>query len=309
MTDPVLDSVCSASAGSATRKTLLRVHCTVLLHPKAPPSVGGMTAGMPLGYDDSGPATAATTVVLVHGHPFDRTMWRPQAGHLTGQGYRVVTPDLRGYGSSRRNERTKSGLDVFADDLVRLADHLGIGTFVLGGLSMGGQIVMQAVADHPDRVSALLLADTFPGLDTPEARQARLDTADRVTREGMEAYADELLPKMISARTRETRPDVEAHVRRMMREAPPEGAAAALRGRAERPDYTAALEDITVPTLVVVGGDDEFTPVADAQLIHERVRGSTLVVIEGAGHLPNLECETEFNDALSTFLTDSGATP
>lgn len=262
---------------------------------------------MTLAHDDRGPRDG-TPVLLVHGHPFDRSMWRPQAERLAEDGYRVVTADLRGYGASP-SEDTKTGLDVFANDLVELADHLGIASFVLGGLSMGGQIVMQLVADHPERVTALLLADTFAGLDTPEAKQARYDTADRITAEGMERYAHELLPKMISAQTRATRPEVEAHVLTMMRNAPKEGAAAALRGRAERPDYTEGLAKINIPTLVVVGSADEFTPVDDARLIHQRIKGSTLVVIEGAGHLPNLERETEFDEALSTFLKSSGATP
>ncbi|WP_103352121.1 alpha/beta fold hydrolase [Amycolatopsis sp. CA-128772] len=262
---------------------------------------------MNLAYDDLGPGTGRP-VLLVHGHPFDRSMWRPQAEHLAKNGYRVITPDLRGYGESP-TEDTKTGLDVFAGDLVALADHLGLDRFVLGGLSMGGQIVMQLATDHPGRVEALLLADTFAGLDTPQAKQARYDTADRITEEGMEQYAEELLPKMISKQTRASRPDVEAHVRRMMRNAPAEGAAAALRGRAERPDYTNSLKRIDVPTLVMVGSEDEFTPVGDAELIHREIATSTLVVIDGAGHLPNLERETEFDEALSTFLTSSGATP
>jgi pimeloyl-ACP methyl ester carboxylesterase len=262
---------------------------------------------MTLAHDDLGPKHGRP-VLLVHGHPFDRSMWRPQAEHLAAHGYRVVTPDLRGYGESG-STGTKTGLDVFARDLVDLADHLEMARFVLGGLSMGGQVVMQLMNDHPERVSALLLADTFPGLDTPEAKQARIDTAARITEEGMERYADELLPKMISKQTRATRPDIEAHVRKMMRDAPAQGAAAALRGRAERPDYTPGLKSIEVPTLVVVGSEDEFTPVKDAERIHREIAGSTLVVIDGAGHLPNLECETEFNEALSTFLTPSGAKP
>ncbi|MEU0538098.1 alpha/beta fold hydrolase [Amycolatopsis tolypomycina] len=262
---------------------------------------------MNLAYDDLGPE-AGRPVLLVHGHPFDRSMWRPQAEHLSENGYRVVTPDLRGYGQSTTRD-TKTGLDVFANDLIDLADHLRLESFVLGGLSMGGQIVMQLVRDHPGRVAALLLADTFAGLDTPQAKQARYDTADRITEEGMERYAEELLPKMISRQTRATRPDVEAHVRKMMRNAPKEGAAAALRGRAERPDYTPTLNRIDVPTLVVVGTEDEFTPVGDAELIHREIEDSALVVIEGAGHLPNLERETEFDEALSAFLTGKRFTP
>lgn len=182
---------------------------------------------MNLAHDDLGPRDGRP-VLLVHGHPFDRSLWRPQAEYLAERGHRVVTPDLRGYGDSKISgtTATKTGLDVFANDLVELADHLGLDRFVLGGLSMGGQIVMQLVEDHPDRVEALLLADTFAGLDTPEAKQARIDTAARILEEGMAGYADELLPKMISKRTRATRPDVEAHVRRMMRDAPAGGAAA-----------------------------------------------------------------------------------
>jgi pimeloyl-ACP methyl ester carboxylesterase len=267
---------------------------------------------MNLAHDDFGPRTGRP-VLLVHGHPFDRSMWRPQVEHLVKNGYRVITPDLRGYGqSTNRDTKTqdaKTGLDVFASDLVDLADHLRLGSFVLGGLSMGGQIVMQLVKDHPGRVQALVLADTFAGLDTPQAKQARYDTADRITEEGMERYAEELLPKMISKQTRATRPDVEEHVRTMMRNASEEGAAAALRGRAERPDYTGSLKDIRVPTLVVVGSEDEFTPVGDAELIHREISTSTLVVIEGAGHLPNLERETEFDEALSAFLTGKRFTP
>ena len=260
-----------------------------------------------IAYDDSGPGHTGISILLVHGHPFDRTMWRPQAARLARDGYRVVVPDLRGYGESKTTA-SKTGLEVFADDLIRLADHLGIYRFVLGGLSMGGQIVMQTIAVHPERVSALLLADTFPGVDTPEARQHRLDTADRIEEEGMAGLAEELLPKMISPKTLKTRPDVVAHVREMMTTAPAEGAAAALRGRAERPDYTGSLIRIKVPTLVAVGSEDEFTPVNTARLMHRLVPGSTLAVIDGAGHLPNLECEAEFNDALGHFLMSTSLT-
>jgi pimeloyl-ACP methyl ester carboxylesterase len=84
--------------------------------------------------------------------------------------------------------------------------------------------------------------------------------------------------------------------------APPEGAAAALRGRAERQDYTATLGGVTVPTLVVVGRDDVFTPVSDAQYLHERIPGSRLAVIDGAGHLPNLERPAAFGRALAGLL-------
>jgi len=118
----------------------------------------------------------------------------------------------------------------------------------------------------------------------------------------MARYADELLPKMVSAETLRNSPDVAKHVLTMMRDAPAEGAAAALRARAERPDYREVLGQVGVPTLVVVGSEDEFTPVSDGELMHRLVTGSALAVIRGAGHLPNLERAAEFNDVFGRFL-------
>lgn len=251
--------------------------------------------GITIGYDDEG--TGDDVLVLVHGHPFDRSMWRPQIEHVRSLGWRVIAADLRGYGTST----VVSGvtpLSTFAEDVAALADHLGIGTFVLGGLSMGGQIVLECVRQFPDRLRGLVLADTFAQAETPEGRKSRNDMADRLLREGMAGYADEVLWKMVAPH------NIAAgeHVARMMHAAPPAGAAAALRGRAERPDYTAVLADITVPTLVVVGSDDEYTPVADAAYLHDRIPGSTLVVVDGAAHMPNLERPAEFGAALDSLL-------
>lgn len=287
-------------------RTLLRVHCTVLIPAIAPISVGLMSTaeldGITVAYDDLG---TGLPVVLVHGHPFNRSMWRPQAERFSREGYRVITADLRGYGETTMPpESTKTGLDVFAKDICRLADRLGLGRFVLGGLSMGGQIVMEFHRTYPERVAGLLLADTSPQQETEEGKRVRNEMADRVLAEGLNPYAEEVLTKMVSPENVRTLPDVAAHVLGMMRTAPKEGAAAALRGRAERPDYRESLTRVEVPALVVVGTEDEFTPVADAELMHGLIPGSTLAVIEGAAHMPNLEREAEFNDVFARFLKE-----
>lgn len=121
-------------------------------------------------------------------------------------------------------------------------------------------------------------------------------------REGMEKYADEVLPKMIAPKTIKEQPEVKAHVLSMMRTTLPQGAAAALRGRAERPDYTPLLSQIKAPALIVVGSLDEFTPIADAEFMRDRIPNSKMAVIEGAGHMPNLENPTEFNRIVEEFL-------
>ncbi|OAR26053.1 hydrolase [Streptomyces sp. ERV7] len=250
---------------------------------------------MPTTYTDRGTGDA---LLLVHGHPFDRTMWDPQIEEFA-RTHRVVAPDLRGYGSAPVTPGTTL-LSDFAQDVLALADRLGIERFTLGGLSMGGQIVMECYRLFPERISALVLADTFPAAETADGRTARREMADRLVREGMKPYADEVLEKMVAPYAD---PDVKAHVLRMMTATDPEGAAAALRGRAERPDYRELLTTVTVPTLVVVGRDDTYTPVADAEAMHTAIPGSTLVVVEAAAHLPNLERPEEFNAALRAHLT------
>jgi 3-oxoadipate enol-lactonase len=262
--------------------------------------------GITISYDDQGDQgdqgdRRRTPVVLIHGHPFNRSMWAPQVADLTAAGYRVVTPDLRGYGESNVVPGVTT-LDVFAVDIAGLLDHLGLERVVLGGLSMGGQIVMEFYRQFPGRVAALVLADTFAAADTAEGRAARNATADRMLAEGMDGYAAEVIGKMIAPYNVTALPDVAAHVLGMMRGTAPAGAAAALRGRAQRPDYRDLLAQVSVPALVVVGTDDEYTPVGDAEYMHERIPDSTLTVIEGAAHMPNLERPAEFNAALRKFL-------
>ncbi|WP_433427878.1 alpha/beta fold hydrolase [Nonomuraea sp. CA-141351] len=249
-------------------------------------------------FDDVGSGDA---LVLIHGHPFNRSMWRPQAERFSESGWRVVAPDLRGYGGSAVVPG-KTTLDVFAADVAALLDHLGIDEVVIAGLSMGGQIAMEFFRLFPERVRGLVIADSSPRTDSAEGRRLRLDTAERVIREGMADYAEETLPRMIAPYNIAELPDVARHVLEMMRTTSAEGAAAALRGRAERPDYVDVLRQVTVPSLVVVGRDDYYTPVADALFTRSLIPNAALAVIENAGHMPNLERQTEFNEALQQLL-------
>ncbi|AKJ09145.1 hydrolase [Streptomyces incarnatus] len=257
--------------------------------------------GATLHYDDLGPSTGLP-VLLIHGHPFNRTLWAPQAEALTAAGYRVITPDLRGYGRSSVTPG-KVFLSDFADDLAALLDHLDIGRAVVGGVSMGGQIAMEFQHRHPRRVQALVLSDTSAPAETDEGKEFRNRLADRLLAEGMDCYAGEVIDKMLAPYNVAALPDVAERVLGMMRATDPRGAAAALRGRAERPDYRDTLAAVREPVLIVVGADDVYTPVADAEAIHRLVPHATLVVIEKAGHLPGAEQPGAFNRALLDFLT------
>jgi len=252
-----------------------------------------------LAYEDKGAGSEGVLpLVLIHGHPFDRTMWTPQIREFS-RTRRVIAPDLRGYGASPVVRGDVAPFPILAMDIAGLLDELKVDRCVLAGLSMGGQLVMECWHQFSERIGGMVLADTSPAADTKAAKETRDSMAARLLREGMRGYADEVLHKMVAPYADA---EVAAHVHRMMTATSPQGAAAALRGRARRPDYRALLTHVSVPALVVVGADDEYTPVSDAQAMHAALPDSTLRVIEGAAHLPNLERPEEFNAALADFL-------
>jgi pimeloyl-ACP methyl ester carboxylesterase len=167
---------------------------------------------------------------------------------------------------------------------------------------MGGQIVMELARAYPERLRAVVLAATTPDPETIEGRRRRYEMADRLVREGMRPYAHEVLPRMLSARSIEHLPHVARDVLSMMCATPAAGAAAALRGRAERPDYRPVLSALDMPALIVVGDEDAFTTREDAERMQALIAQSELAWLNGVGHLPNLEDAEAFNAALARFL-------
>jgi 3-oxoadipate enol-lactonase len=226
-------------------------------------------------------------LLFVHGHPFDRTMWRPQVERFSAA-HPVLAPDLRGYGAAGG---ATPGWTALATDL--LAALAGVPRAVVVGLSMGGQLALELHRIAPERVAGLLLADTTAAAETDRA--GRLGHADRLERQGMGPYTDEMLHRMV-------RPGSPAagHVERMMRGTDPLGAAAAQRARADRPAH--ALGAVAVPTAVVVGAQDDVTPVDEARRIADGVPGAELTVVDDAAHLPNLEQPAAFDAALRRLL-------
>jgi pimeloyl-ACP methyl ester carboxylesterase len=255
--------------------------------------------GLRLAWREAG---AGLPVLLLHAFPLSGEMWDSQLAALSGA-YRVLVPDLSGFGASQGvPPDTACRMSDLAADAVALLDHLGIGRAVVGGLSMGGYAALALAEGAPERLRGLILADTRAGADSDEARQGRLDTARRVLDEGTGFLVQTLAPKLLGRTSREKRPDVVARVERMIREAPPAGVAAAQRGMAVRPDRTRVLRRLDVPVLILVGEDDEVTPVTEAQAMEREIRGAELVVLPEAGHLSSLERPETFNETLAGFL-------
>jgi 3-oxoadipate enol-lactonase len=251
-----------------------------------------------IAYDDTG---AGSAVVLIHGYPFNRSMWAEQVSALADS-YRVVTLDLRGHGESESSTGA-STMKLMAQDVATLMDELQIDRAVIGGLSMGGYVTLAFYQLFPGRVEKLLLADTRAQADTEEGKATRADQVQQIQAEGMTGIVNAMLPKLLSPETVSKQPEIVKRVRDMMMHTSPEGAIGALRGMAEREDQTERLTQINVPTLIVVGKEDPITPVADSQKMHEGIADSQLVVIENASHVSNIEQPEQFNRALKDFLS------
>ena len=240
------------------------------------------------------------TVLFLHAFPLGLAMWEEQALSLSAT-HRVVRLDARGFGSSPPGDGPLT-MERIADDAVLLLDHLGLSQAVVVGLSMGGYAAFALVRRHPDRLRGLVLADTKAGADTDEGRRNRAALAERVLKEGAEAAAEAMVPKLLGPTSLRDRPPVVDRVRAMILGNPPRGIADALHGLASRADSTPTLHEVRVPTLVVCGEEDALTPVAESEALQRGIAGSRLAVIPQAGHLSNLENPAAFNAALREFL-------
>lgn len=250
-----------------------------------------------MAYTDTG---LGLPVVLLHGYPFNRSLWSEQVNALSNS-YRVITPDLRGMGETDATQGPAT-MNQMAQDVAALLDQLEISRAVVGGLSMGGYVALAFYKQFPSRVRALVLTDTRAQADTEEGKQTRFQLAEKARAEGMAGIADSMLPKLLTPETVSKRPEVVKRVRDMMLKTKPEGAAGALLGMAERDDQTPLLSQISCPTLIMVGQEDPITPVQDSEKMHHEIAGSRLVVIENAAHVSNLERTEQFNEELTRFL-------
>jgi 3-oxoadipate enol-lactonase len=239
-------------------------------------------------------------VLFVHGYPFDRSIWSHQIAALDG--YRRIAPDLRGMGASDAPDLGYS-MEIYAADLAALLDVLGADEVVLCGLSMGGYIAFEFLRRWRARVRGLVLMDTRAEADTAEGRKVRDATAALARDGGAAAVAETLLPKVLARSTRTGASITAERVRGMMSSTPVPGLVGALAAMRDRPDSSPLLPELAgLPTLVVVGEEDELTPPETARALADRIPGARLVTVPGSGHLPPVERPVETTRALLEFL-------
>jgi len=261
--------------------------------------------GVAMWYRDLGEGDA-DPLLLLHAFPLNGKMFEPQMEALSG-GRRVIAPDFPSFG---RSPRTPAQPDVgyYAGCVRGLLDRLEIPRVVLGGVSMGGYVAFECMRSFPERVSGLVLANTRPDPDTEDARETRKEMALRVAREGIGVLVELQMGRLLSPRTRAEDENLVEKVRAIILENTPDGAVAALGAMRERPDSTATLGQIGVPTLVIGGGEDTISSPEVMGEMAAKIPDARHVTLPDVGHLSNLEDQGGFNEALGEFL-ESAQTP
>jgi len=245
-------------------------------------------------------------VLLIHGFPLNRKMWRSQAMALVATGFQVITPDLRGFGQSSVGEEDQAGssggMDLLADDLVALLDHLEVEEVIVAGMSMGGYVLLNLLARYPERVGAACFLVTRADPDDQTARDKRDHLIAEVESGNPVAVADGFIKVLFAEETYGRKPELVDEVHNWLAATDPAGLLLGLRAIRDRVDSRPLLSELTLPVLVVGAVNDQAIPPDRSGELAATIPGAQLRLIEKAGHMANLEETAAFNQALLLFL-------
>ncbi|QMV15426.1 alpha/beta fold hydrolase [Vibrio spartinae] len=261
--------------------------------------------GKTMRYQDIG-----TGEVLLFGHSYlwHSQMWQPQIAALS-QNYRCIVPDLWSHGQSDAAPDDMHSLKDYAGHMLALMDHLAIESFSIIGLSVGGMWGTELALIAPERVNALVLMDTFIGLE-PEVMHAKyfamLDTAI-ATQSFPEPMVPQVLAMFFSAGALQQTPEpdfVTAFRTFLLEISGPQVAEMGRIGKIvfDRRDLMDEVDALNLPVLIMVGERDQPRPVLESHLMLDAIAGSRLVVIPQAGHISNLEQPEFVTQALQDFF-------
>lgn len=243
---------------------------------------------------------SAPPLLFVHGFPISHEMWLPSADLLCERFF-CIMPDLPGYG--RTPPRRDCNIASYADDLAALLGAMGeTRPVILIGLSMGGIIALEFFRRHRSRLRALVLCDTRYNAETSAGIEQREQAALLALKRGTRAVAETMIDRALAPNPA---PEVRVRLLELMCATPPEGVAAGSRALAGRIDSLPTLASIDVPTLLVWGREDQITGLEIAEVFRREIRGSRLVVIEGAGHVPPMERAGEFARVVREFAVSN----
>ena len=239
--------------------------------------------------------------MFLHSFGHNKTLWFPQLTHFLERGYRVVAPDMPGHGDSTFDPAHHT-VDRIAQSYVELLGVLGLQRAILAGISMGGYIALRMWAIKPALIAGLVLSNTKAEADSDEIVGRRRAQVGNLRQHGLAEFIRTGAPKRLSPSTLEHRPWVLDSITMMNFTVTAEANIATLEAMAAKPDDTAMLATITVPTLITSGSDDTFIPKDAAAALKGGIRHAQLHVIQDTGHVSNLENPTEYNRVMDDFL-------
>ncbi len=242
------------------------------------------------------------SLILIHGYPFDHTMWKSVVLELDGT-TKVITPDLPGFGDNSA-QLGEPSIDLMADDLAKLLDLHNVRQAVVAGMSMGGYVALAFAERHRDRLAGLGLISTQATSDSPENQQTRRTLIEKVRREGTRPALDALLPKLF-AEGNQNKNELTRFAIQGAENAGVDGICWALEAMARRPDRTSFLRVLEVPALVLHGVGDKIIPPERARQMSELIPDSKYVEVPGAGHATPLEAPSPVANALLELLSRS----
>ena len=254
-----------------------------------------------LAYQEQG---TGTPLLLVHGFPFTSQIWNQASHLLASQDWRVIAPDLRGFGQSPLSgNNAMTTMEQFADDIHLLLCNLGITEKVyVAGLSMGGYITMQFARKYAEQLAGIVLCGTKTVADPPKIAGNRRKQAAALL-DGSLTMADiasMMIPKLFSTATQKRKPELAAEMRSIIEsQADIRGIAAATLGMSERQDTTEELRQLNVPVLAICGAEDQFSPPSEMQELTRIAKQGIYTEIPEAGHLPPMEQPQLFAEALA----------
>ena len=307
----------SGLAGAAMAVKLLRRPANVewVEHarelPHADRSRFAEVSGVRVHYQEAGPL-AAPPVILIHGFTASTFVWKDVLLPLADAGFRVIAPDLLGYGYSEKPRHGEYTIDAQARMILGLMDQLGIERAVLAGSSYGGAVAATCALDHPERVSRLVLISAVTNDEPMQQPMAKLARARVV--------GDLITPFMIDSRRlsrwrqkKKIRPPdsplvydeerLEAHHRPLRAANAHRAVLRTLRNwRASR--IAQEAHRIRQPTLLVWGENDLEIPLRHGRHLQEAMPDARLVLFRHCGHLPQEEYPQEFTEVVTDFLED-----
>lgn len=237
-------------------------------------------------------------VVLLHGWPLDRSLWAEVASDLVAAGFRVICPDLPGFGASPALDADDWTVEAYADEVADVLRGLGSESVPVAGHSFGGYVALALADTHADRVAGVGLVASRTGADSDAAKAGRQATMATVRAQGTGALLPDLAGKLLAPTATS---DLRSRAERLIRGCRPEAVIAGLTAMAARPDRGFLLDSLRRPWLVVHGTADQLVPVAEAAQPARPDAAVARRILDGVGHLPMWEAVSETTQAIAAW--------